>query len=211
MTKEEIFEKYERNARWYDLTEALLEVLGVRNLRRSLLQRAFGKVLEVAVGSGKNLRYYPEGCQITTVDMSPSMIAIARRRADQLGLNMSFQCADAEALDFPDLSFDTVTSSLTLCTFPDPTVALREMARVCRSDGRILLLEHGRSNRDWLDRWQDRRAPRHAEVLGCQWNRKPLELVRQAGLRLIAAQSTFFGIFHIIEAAPRSSLAVGAD
>src|SRR5688572_26818323 len=73
-------------ARWYDLVEGVPEVCGLSRLRRELLRRASGRVLEVAVGTGKNLRYYPRGCQITAVDLSPSMLAIARQRARRLGL-----------------------------------------------------------------------------------------------------------------------------
>ncbi len=200
--KEEIRQKYEKLARWYDLMEAISEVLGVRRLRRELLQRASGKVLEVAAGTGKNFRYYPRSCRVTAVDFSPAMLEIARRRVAELGLDIACRIMDAEALDVPDRSFDTVVSTLSVCTFPDPLAALREMARVCRLEGRILRLEHGRSNRDWLSRWQDRRADRHARTLGCRWNREPLDLVRQAGLKVIAPRQTFLGIFHTIEAMP---------
>jgi hypothetical protein len=74
------------------------------------------------------------------------------------------------------------------------------MGRVCRHDGRILLLEHGRSDRPRLGRWQDLRADRHAQDLGCLWNREPLELVRQAGLRVQQSERHFLGIFHVIVA-----------
>jgi methyltransferase OMS1 len=80
--------------------------------------------------------------------------------------------------------------------------ALEEMARVCRTDGKIVLLEHGRSNREWLGRWQDKRADRHAKQLGCHWNRETLELVRQAGLKVQNSRRVFFGVFHQIEAVP---------
>lgn len=200
--KEEIRQKYDRFAPWYDLVDGVQEFLGVKRLRRKLVQRASGKVLEIAVGTGKNLRYYPRACQLTALDLSPAMLAIARKRSERLGLNATFLMMDAEALAFPGQSFDTVVDTLSLCTFPDPVAALREMAKVCRPDGRILLLEHGRSDREWLSRWQDRRADRHAKALGCRWNREPLELACQAGLTLIAAKRTFFGIFHEIEAMP---------
>ena len=199
---EEIRRKYNDFARWYDLVEGVPEVCGVSRLRRELLRRASGRVLEVAVGTGKNLRYYPRGGQITAVDLSPSMLAIARKRARRLGMSTTLIEMNAEALDFPDQSFDTVVDTLALCTFPNPVTVLREMARVCRGDGRILLLEHGRSDRDWLGRWQDRQADRHAKHLCCRWNRQPLELVRQAGLGLGAVRGTFFGIFQLIEAIP---------
>ncbi len=202
MNKEEIRQKYEQMARWYDLVEGIPEVLGIRRLRKRLLLRASGKVLEIAVGTGKNLPYYPNSCQIMGVDISRAMLEIARQRADRMGLKIAFHIMDGEALAFPDRHFDTVVSSLTLCTFPDPKAALREMARVCRAEGRILLLEHGRSDREWLGRWQDRRADRHEKILGCHWNRKPLDLVHQAGLEILYSRCTFFGVFHEIEATP---------
>ncbi|MDI3328371.1 MAG: methyltransferase domain-containing protein [Alicyclobacillaceae bacterium] len=198
-THQEIREKYERMARWYDIGEGIPEVLGLRRLRRALLAGASGDVLEVAVGTGKNLPFYPADCRITAVDLSPSMIETARRRAKRLGRPVDFHVQPAEALTFPDGRFDTVVSSMSLCTFPDPVQALREMARVCRKGGRILLLEHGRSDREWLGRWQDRRADRHAETLGCHWNRRPVELIEKAGLTPVRIRRFFLGIFHMIE------------
>jgi len=199
-TSQELSRKYNRFARWYDLVEGVPDLLGVRKLRQRLLGQASGKVLEVAMGTGKNLRYYPRGCRITAVDLSREMLNVARKRAAKLSMDVNFLLADAEALPFYDKSFDTVVSSLTTCTFPNPVAALREMARVCRRDGHILLLEHGRSDHEWIARWQDRRADRHAKQLGCHWNREPLELARDAGLKVIAAQRVFFGIFHELEA-----------
>ena len=200
LTSQEISEKYDRFARWYDLVEGIPDVLGVRKLRQRVLQRASGNVLEVAVGTGKNLRYYSPGCRIIAVDLSREMLDVARKRATNLSLDVSFLLADAEALPFPDRSFDTVVSSLSTCTFPNPVTALEEMARVCRTDGKIVLLEHGRSNREWLGRWQDKRADRIAKQFGCHWNREPLELVRQAGLKINNSRRVFFGVFHQIEA-----------
>jgi ubiquinone/menaquinone biosynthesis C-methylase UbiE len=209
--QEEIRRKYNQFARWYDLVEGVPEVCGISQLRRELLRRASGQVLEVAVGTGKNLRYYPKSCQIISLDLSPAMLAKARKRADRLGLNVTLREMDAETLAFPDHSFDTVVDTLALCTFPNPVVVLREMARVCRSDGRVLLLEHGRSDRQWLGGWQDRHAGSHAKRLCCHWNREPLDLLRQAGLTLSAARRTFFGIFHILEVIPTRGATGGAS
>ncbi len=203
---EEIRQKYNRLARWYNILNALPEVLVVRKLRRRLLRHASGQVLEIAVGTGRNVRHYPQICQITGVDFSPAMLEVARKEARRLGVKTRFLVMDAESLAFPDESFDTVVSSLTVCTFADPVAALREMARVCQADGRILLLEHGRSDREWLGRWQDRRADRHAMALGCRWNREPLDLVAHAGLTVVAARRVLFGIFHILEAKPLRSV-----
>ena len=205
----EISAKYDRFARWYDWVEGIPDLFGVRRLRRSLLERASGRVLEVAVGTGKNFPYYPPGCRITAMDVSSEMLKVARKRAAKLAMDISFSVADAEALPFADHCFDTVVSSLSACTFPNPAGAFREMARVCRTDGKILLLEHGRSDREWLGRWQDRHADRLAKPFGCHWNREPLELVQQAGLKVVQAHRAFFGIFHQIEAEPGAAETLG--
>ena len=202
-TSREISQKYNRFARWYDFGEGIIEVLGLRRLRQRLIQRASGRVLEVAVGTGKNLRYYREGSPIIAVDSSGEMLNIARKRAAKLSMDVFFLLADAEALPFHEKSFDTVVSSLITCTFPNPVSALREMARVCKPGGEILLLEHGRSDREWLGRWQDRHEDNFATMLGCHWNREPLSLVRETGLRTVSSERNFLEIFHKIEARPQ--------
>ena len=200
----EISAKYDRFAPWYDRLEGILNLLGLSRLRRILVRQASGKVLEVAVGTGKNLTYYPRDCRIIALDLSNEMLNVARNKAAKLSVHVSFSVADAEALPFPDKSFDTVVSSLSTCTFPNPVAALEEMARVCRADGKILLLEHGRSDREPIGRWQDRHADQFAKPLGCHWNREPLDIARKAGLRINTARRSFFGIFHQIEAEPTS-------
>ena len=199
----EIRQRYDDFAQRYARMEGLQEaLLAMRRRRARVFANARGDVLEVAVGTGVNLPHYARDCRLTAVDVSPRMLDIARRRAAALGLTVALHEMDATALEFPDDSFDTVTSSLTTCTFPDPVAALAEMGRVCRPDGQVLLLEHGRSDRGWCGRYQDRRAERHAHALGCQWNREPLDLVAQAGLTVVAARRGLLGTFHEITARP---------
>lgn len=202
MDKQDIRRSYDQAARWYDAVEMIPEWLGVRRLRRNLLKRASGRVLEVACGTGLNFKFYPYDINLLAVDLSEGMLKIAQNRARSLNLNANFAVMDGEQLALRGRSFDTIISSLSLCTFPDPKAALSEMARVCKCDGRIFLLEHGRNNCKWLGRWQDYRAERHARLLGCQWNREPLELVHQSSLSLLGASRAFFGILHLIEAKP---------
>jgi ubiquinone/menaquinone biosynthesis C-methylase UbiE len=198
----QIAEKYDRIAPWYDWVEGILNILGIGRLRRQLLRQSSGNVLEVAVGTGKNLAYYSRDCRIVALDLSIEMIQIARKRAATLSRRIFFLVADAEALPFGGRSFNTVVSSLSTCTFPNPVMALEEMARVCQTHGKVLLLEHGRSNRGWLGAWQDRHADQFAKPLGCHWNREPLKLARTAGLKIVEARWNFLGIFHRIEAKP---------
>src|SRR5712692_7732019 len=108
MDKKEIQRKYKEFARWYDFGETIPELLAVRRLRQQLLQRASGNVLEIGVGTGKNLTYYPRTCHITAVDLSPAMLQLAGKRAMRLSLDVDFLLMDAEELAFPDQSFDTV-------------------------------------------------------------------------------------------------------
>jgi len=205
MNQNRIQKQYNAVAKWYDLTDGLLEYLGVRRLRRRLVSRAGGRVLEIAVGTGLNLPRYKPGIQLTAVDLSQEMLTRARKRAGKLNLPVEFAIMDGELLGFPDNFFDTVVESLTLCTFPDPVSALREMGRVVKPGGRILLFEHGRSDRPRLGRYQDRRAAKHAKVLSCNWNREPQELVAQAGLRIKNAKRSFFGVFHLVEVEPNGA------
>ena len=187
--------KWDSASRWYDLAVVPLELLIFCRLRSRLLSSAVGRVLEVAAGTGVNLWHYPAGLTIVSIDLSPAMLARARPRGASKVVVM-----DAGRLAFRDGSFDTVVSTLGTCTFPDPVEALREMRRVCRPGGRILLLEHGRSTRPGVAAWQDRRAPKYAAHLGCWWNREPLENARRAGLEPHIATRTFLGMVHVIQA-----------
>lgn len=199
MQRDEIRRRYDRYAAWYDRLEWLLEALHLRGLRRRLLAHASGRVLEVAAGTGANLRWFPPGCRLTLADLSAGMLALARRRAACLGVAPGFVLAAAEQLPFTDAAFDTVVTSLSTCTFADPAAAVREMARVCRPGGRILMLEHGRSDRARLARWQDRRAEGHARRLGCWWNRDPLAAVRAAGFEPHSVARSLAGGVYLIE------------
>lgn len=192
---------YDRFARFYNLVVGSpMFLLGVSRLRRRFLKRARGRVLEVAIGTGVSLRSYGKDTQLTGVDISREMLKQARKRAERLGRQIELFEMDAESLQFADNSFDTVVSSLSLCTFPDPIKALHEMARVCRDDGRILLFEHGISNRGWLARWLDRHAESHAKGLGCQWNRDHLSQVMKAGLTVHSVERRLMGVIYAIEA-----------
>jgi ubiquinone/menaquinone biosynthesis C-methylase UbiE len=108
-------------------------------------QRARGDVLEIAIGTGRNLPYYPPDVRLRGIDLSPEMLELARQRAASLGRAIDLRIGNAEALPFPGASFDTVVDTLGLCTIPDPRAALVEARRVLRPGGRLLLWEHVRS------------------------------------------------------------------
>jgi len=192
---DEIADRYEKRV-WFDQY-----VLGMARQRKQLLSRAHGRILDVACGTGLNLASFPAGSEVTAVDLSQRMLDVARQKAANLNLKLQTQIMDAEKLEFADGMFDTVTSTLSTCTFPNPVQALREMKRVCRTGGLILLLEHGHSSLPWLANFQDRNVLRHYQQnAGCRWNQDPLELVKSAGLNIIHSKRFGLGIFHAIVA-----------
>jgi len=151
----EIADQYDKKI-WFDQ-----HILGVARLRKNLLLKATGKILEVACGTGSNIPLFPTGSNIMAVDLSPNMLEVARANAIKHNLKVKFAVMDAEHLELADGSFDTVVSTLSTCTFPNPVKALQEMKRICRPNGLILLLEHGHSNLPWLARFQDRNEYQH--------------------------------------------------
>jgi ubiquinone/menaquinone biosynthesis C-methylase UbiE len=194
---DEIADQYEKKV-WFDQ-----HILGVVRLRKNLLSKATGKILEVACGTGLNIPWFPAGSNITAVDLSLNMLGVARANGNKLGLNVNFAVMDAQDLEFPDGSFDTVVSTLSTCTFPDPVRALQEMKRVCRPNGLILLLEHGHSSLPWLANFQDRNEYQHyQEHAGCRWNQDLLDLIQGAGIKILRSRRNILGIFHSVEAAP---------
>lgn len=169
--------------------------------RRRLFATAAGRVLDVACGTGANFRYLGD-VDLVGLDLSPAMLAGARRTADRLGRSPTLVRGDAARLPFPDDSFDGVVSSLSTCTFPDPVAALREMARVCRPDGSIRLLEHGRSSVRPIAALQDRFADRHFESMGCRWNQRPAALVDAAGLPIREHRRSLLGVLTALVVDP---------
>jgi ubiquinone/menaquinone biosynthesis C-methylase UbiE len=187
--------EYEKRI-WFDQN-----VLGVARRRRKLLSKASGKILDVACGTGQNFSLFRPGSQVTAIELSPAMLDQARETAKKLGLAISFAIMDAENLQYPDQSFDTVVSTMSTCTFPNPIRALQEMKRVTRPGGQVLLLEHGHSSWKWLANHQDRNVlPHYQKSAGCRWNQDPLELAQKAGLEILRAERFGLGMFHSIEA-----------
>jgi ubiquinone/menaquinone biosynthesis C-methylase UbiE len=136
---------YDRSASKYDRQIKLFERILFGDGRRWVCSQATGDVLEIAVGTGRNLRYYPDDANVTGIELSPEMLELARREATAIGRDVDLRVGDAQALEFPDESFDTVTCTLSLCTIPDDRAAVREVRRVLRPGGRFVLMEHVRS------------------------------------------------------------------
>ena len=161
----------------YDPFVAAAERAGLGKKRQALLQQARGRVLEIGAGTGLNVAHYPPGTEVTYTEPDPHMARRLRARG------VEALEAGAEALPFPDGSFDTVVSTLVLCTVPDVTASLREVRRVLAPGGRLLFLEHVRAEPgSQLERWQNRlHGPWHAFACGCHCNRDLLSALTAAG------------------------------
>jgi ubiquinone/menaquinone biosynthesis C-methylase UbiE len=138
-------EKYSRIAGHYETLEKPLDRFFCP-LRERAVSFVRGKTLEVGVGVGKTLRYYPKDVELCAVDAVPEAIDIAREKARRLNLNACFEVADVEKLPFSDDSFDTVLSSFVFCTVPNPEKGMREILRVLKPGGRAIFLEHTKSD-----------------------------------------------------------------
>jgi len=157
----------------YDFFFARAERGGLRELRRGALAEAAGRTLEVGAGTGLNHDLYPPAVtELVLSEPFGPMAAQLRKKTAKLDLPVEVVEAPAEALSFPDASFDTVAVTLVLCTVPDPDAALHEIARVLKPGGRFLFLEHVRAEDPALARWQDRlHGPWLAFGHGCHCNR----------------------------------------
>jgi ubiquinone/menaquinone biosynthesis C-methylase UbiE len=194
--------RYNRTARFYDVQQAIAERLVFRRLRGQLWAKApaTGSILEVGVGTGVNIAYYPGGARVTAIDISDRMLARAERRAERLGVAVGLVLMDAQRLDFPDAAFDAVVSTCVFCSVPDPVAGLREAWRVLKPGGSLLLLEHMRSQNAVLGKVMDLMNPLMVRMSGANINRRTLENLRRAGVQDFGASSHAFGIVKVIEA-----------
>lgn len=197
LSKEEVRDKYNSFASWYNLIRIFSNVL-IGKYRKELLKYAHGKVLEVGIGTGANLKYYSDDCKIVGIDLSGEMLKKAERKARKLGRDVELKEEDAENLPFKNREFDCVVDTLGLCTYPNPIRALKEMKRVCKRNGKILLLEHGISNRAFIAKLQRKREFKHYQKIGCSLLRNHEESAKKAGLKIVRIERKLFGIIYVI-------------
>jgi ubiquinone/menaquinone biosynthesis C-methylase UbiE len=195
-----VLRAWEKNAPTYDKQIAFLERIWFAGGREWIATRAHGRVLEVAIGTGLNLPYYPADASLTGIELSPAMLAIAQQRAADLGRHVDLHHGNAESLPFDTGSFDTVVCALSLCTIPDPAAAIGEMRRVLMPGGHLLLLDHIGSfwppihAAQWLlERLTIRAAGEH-------FTRRQLPLVTAADFEIIESERLKAGTIERIHA-----------
>jgi ubiquinone/menaquinone biosynthesis C-methylase UbiE len=172
---------WQRYAPRYDRDMRFFERLQFSGGREWVCAQASGDVLEVAIGTGRNLPFYPPEVRLTGLDFSPAMLHIARQRATDLGRQIELHEDDAQQLPFPDACFDTVVCTLSLCGIADDRAAITEMHRVLRPGGTLLLLDHIGSHHTLICLGQRLLEQLTLRMLGDHQTRRPLPLVQQAG------------------------------
>ena len=155
--------------------------------RSIIVPRAFGRVLEIGVGSGLNLPFYGNCVeQLYALDPSDELIAMARKKAREVSVPVTFLSHAGEAIPLDAGSIDTIVMTWTLCSIPDPLVALTEMRRVLKPRGTLLFVEHGLAPEARVQRWQNRLNRVWNRMSGgCNLNRKMDELIRSSGFRIL--------------------------
>ncbi len=190
--------RYNRTSIFYDVMDQMIKA----DLRRSILSQATGEVLEVGVGTGKNLEFYLPDCQVTGIDLSPGMLEKARVKVNKLKLTVKLLEMDAQNMTFPDHRFDSVVATCVFCSVPDPIKGLREIKRVCKPNGKIILLEHVRSDNPLLGKIMDILDPLTVRMMGPHINRKTVENVEKAGIHINSVQNQGMNILKLIIAEP---------
>lgn len=194
---------YDRKSRLYDLMDWPMDAMGMGRLRRRLWEQAQGRrVLEVGVGTGRNLPHYPRDLRVVAVDLSPGMLRRAVRQSERLGRPVDFVLADAQHLPFREEAFDTVAATCVFCSVPDPVQGLKEMRRVSRRDGSALLLEHVRARNPLLGKVMDWLNPLSVRFQGVNINRDTVNNVRLAGFDIEREDSFMASIVKMLRARP---------
>lgn len=199
LQKDSVEARYDRVARFYDALMAFVEGFVSRN-RRALLLQAGTEILEVGVGTGNGFRDYPKGKRIVAVDISREMLSRAKAKMTNYDGSVSLRHEDVQRLSFDDETFDTVFSSCVFCSVADPVKGLRELHRVLRKGGRLLMVEHVRSHSKLLGSLMDLLNPFVSKYGVDNINRDTIDNLRKAGFRVEQDKNLVYDVVKAIAA-----------
>lgn len=173
--------RYNRVSKIYDLMEKPMESMLMDDWRKELFEKIEGKkILEVGVGTGKNLEFYSTDKEVTGIDFSEKMLEKAKNKSKDID-HVTLMEMDAENMTFEDNTFDTVVTSCVFCSVPDPVKGLKEIRRVCKNGGKVIMLEHMRSNKPVVGKIMDRINFIPLHIWGANINRQTLKNLQEAG------------------------------
>ena len=196
-----IRKRYDRIAPYFEMMEAMMEGLFFKSWRKNLWSRVEGHhILEVGVGTGKNFEYYPPGARVTAIDFSPAMLKQASQKKAQKAVKVDLDLMDIQSLAFADSSFDTVIASFVFCSVPQPLKGLKELHRVCKPGGQVLLLEHVISTKPLLAKVMNFFNPIILILVGANINRNTLRNIKAAGFAWVIVDQQSSHIIKLVEA-----------
>lgn len=194
---EKIKRRYDRISAIYDLMEKPMEMFASK-WRAEITAEVYGKVLEVGVGTGKNIPFYLEDIDLTVIDFSPGMLEKAKAKFKNSRRKIIFLEMDVQHLSFDDNAFDCVLTSCVFCSVPLPVQGLKEIRRVCKPGGKIVMLEHVRSSGKILGPLMDLLNPIPVYLYGANINRDTVGNLIKAGFTNIKVKNLFLDIFKEI-------------
>ncbi|MBM4206824.1 MAG: methyltransferase domain-containing protein [Gammaproteobacteria bacterium] len=194
-------QRYDRLAPFFDLLEAPMEGLFLRTWRELLWRKVSGyHILEVGVGTGKNFDFYPQNARITAIDFSPNMLKQAELTKARKGVTVELALMDVQSLAYADNSFDAVVSTCVFCSVPQPSKGLKELYRVCKPGGQVLLLEHVLSANPLIAKLMNFFNPLAVRLTGANINRETVKNVQACGFSSVRVDKESGDIFKLIEA-----------
>jgi ubiquinone/menaquinone biosynthesis C-methylase UbiE len=198
---DKIRQRYDRLAPWVDGLEGFLEGLIFRRLRKKLWSMADGEhILEVGVGTGKNFGFYPEFARMTAIDFSPKMLEQAQRKRERKQIQVDLDLMDVQRLYYADNSFDTVVASFVFCSVPSPRKGLKEIYRVLKPGGQLLLLEHVLSSNKFMAMLMNFLNPLVLRLVGANINRQTIKNVQACQFRSIFIDASSSDMIKVIRA-----------
>ncbi|MFB1050972.1 class I SAM-dependent methyltransferase [Paraliobacillus sp. JSM ZJ581] len=193
---ETIKKRYDRVSKVYDWMDIMIK----ERWRKDLLEHVSGNVLEVGVGTGSNLPFYPNDIRLTGIDFSSGMLTRAQQKVDTLKLPypVTLMETNAQQMGFRDNTFDYVIATCVYCSVPDPIQGLKEMRRVCKPGGKIILLEHMRSDNEAVGKIMDILNPISVNMWGANINRRTMDNIKKADLVIEEQEYLFSSIVRKI-------------
>ena len=193
--------RYNRLAPVYDLMEWVTECSAFQGWRRDLWSRLPpGRILEVGVGTGKNMPYYPEDAKVTAIDLSEGMLSRAKQRAEILGIDADLRLMDVRRLAFPKGTFDAAVATFVFCSVPLPVKGLQELGRAVKPGGELWFLEHVRIDKPVIGPLMDLANPLVVRMMGANINRQTVENVKRAGLTILEVEDLSGDLVKLIHA-----------
>ena len=208
---DKIKKRYNRIAPVYDLMEGLMEKGKMDSWRQDLWDKIDeykpendGKLLEAGIGTGKNIKYYPDDIELFAIDFSEKMLAEARKKAEKYQKDVHLINMDIENLDFPDNHFDIIVTSCVFCSVPNPVKGLKELKRVSKPEGKIIMLEHMRTHKEPLGTLMDAFNWVSLYTWGANINRETMKNINKAGLEVVEVRDLLLDIVKEIVLQPQN-------